>query len=356
MPSSPAEILIVRPRSTGNQQGGDEVMYRKILPYLAEQWSTEVLELEPVGTFQKYFNLLTITPPECTRFLSESNRRRLAKALAAKDYAAVVLINEVTFPMLPVAKDAGVPAVLISQNVHSLVAETDPGRLANAMRPIALAFERRFYADPAVKLVCISRQDVQALTRGTGRTDITHSPPGPPPPSPLAADAPVLGEAVITGSYDWWRKRRDLTTFAQGGALGAPIYANDPQALAVLGTNAAALVETADFWSQGLRFGLITDKFLGGFKLKSLEYIAKNCVVISMSDISLEFAGLPHAEEFVRLAHNNQEAAAIIRDMTAEDPKALIARFTIFKDACLSQFAWTKSLAVVGDTIRASIQ
>ena len=356
MPLSSAEILIVRPGATGNRQGGDEVMYRKLLPYLAKEWRTEVLELEPVGTFRKFANLLTITPPECTRFLSGANRRRVAGALATRDYAVVVLINEVTFPMLSVAKRAGVPVVLISQNMHSLVAESDPGRLANAMRPIALAFERRFYADPAARLVCISRLDAQALTRGTGRTDITLAPPGPPPAEPLAANAPVLSEVVITGSYDWWRKRRDLATFAEGRELGVPVYASDPQARAILKGNTSELVETTDFWSRGLRFGLITDKFQGGFKLKSLEYIAKNCIVLSMSDITLEFSGIPYSEEFIRIAHNNEEVAAIIKAMTSDDQTSLIARYLVFKEACLKHFAWANSLSPVGDTIRAAIQ
>ena len=172
------------------------------------------------------------------------------------------------------------------------------------------------------------------------------APAGAPPVSHLASDAPVLREAVITGSYGWWRKRRDLKTFALGPSIGAPIYAVDPVALDILGVQGRPLNDSVGWsWEAGLRFGLVTDLFLGGFKLKSLEYVAKNCVVLSLSDIRAEFKGLPHAEEFVHyIAGGKAEVGRTIEAMCRAPRAPLVARFLEFKSACMRRFQWEACL------------
>ncbi len=343
-PIRPA-ILAVRPKVTKAAFGGDEVMYRHTFANLRQRWDLDVLELEPIGKLGKVLKIASGVPPECTRFLSRANLDAVAARLRLRRYHGVLLLNEVTFPMLGALKRAGVPGVMVAQNVHSLVASTETGVLARALRPLAVHYERRYYGDPAAPLVCISHADVAALRRaGVARTDITVSPPGAPPPAPLAMDAPVLGEAVITGSYGWWRKARDLAVFGAGPGMGLPIHVADAQAREILGAQAGPLEETAEFWSQGLRFGLITDRFVGGFKLKSLEYVAKNCVVISTGDIAMEFAGLPHSGEFIRIVADKAGAAAVIRQMREAEPRALIGRFLAFKQACVEHFAWARCL------------
>ena len=118
-------------------------------------------------------------------------------------------------------------------------------------------------------------------------------------------------------------------------------------ALEILGAEGRPLNEAEGWsWEAGLRFGVVTDIFLGGFKLKSLEYVAKNCVVLSRSDIRAEFEGLPHAEEFVRyLAGGKAEAALTIEAMCRMPHAALIARFMEFKSACLRRFEWEACLS-----------
>lgn len=356
--SGALRCLAVRPASTGGQHGGDEVVYRRSLPYLAARYDLDVLELHPVSKATQILKLATGTPPEATRFLSAANGQALAARLAAARYDVVVFFNEVTFPFLPVAKRSGLPAVLVAQNVHSLVAATDPSALARALRPLAVAFERRYYADPAAGLVCISRADIAGLAAaGVRRDDVYLAPAGAPPAAPLAPDAPVLAEAVITGSYGWWRKRRDLRVFAEGPSLGVPIRANDPVALEILGDQGLPLDETdpAWSWSAGLRVGLITDAFVGGFKLKSVEYVAKNCVAICLSDISAEFDGLPHAGEFVRIVRDKAQARDAVAALRAQDSAALVGRFLEFKQACLARYAWDACLAPLGEAVAARI-
>jgi hypothetical protein len=346
--------LIVRPApAAGGANGGDEVIYKRSIAYLKRDADTELFELQPVGKARQIFEIFRGAPPEATRFTGGDNAERLAAVLAGSQFDAVCLFNEVTFSYTGQVKAAGLPVVLIAQNVHSLVAATDPSAVARLLRPMAVAFERRFYADPQIALVCISRADVEGLkAAGIERTrDLWIAPAGAPPAKPLSPDAPILREAVLTGSYGWWRKRRDLKSFAAGEPLGAPVLASDPLALEILGEEGRQVEASEVDWSAGLRFGLITDAFVGGFKLKSLEYIANNCVVLSMSDIAIEYEGIPHAEEFMRITPTKADARRAIEAILAQPHQGVIERFLEFKAACMARYEWEACLKPLGDAV-----
>jgi len=346
--------LIVRPApAVGGANGGDEVIYKRSIAYLQRSADTELFELQPVGKVRQILEIFRGAPPEATRFTGGDNAERLAAVLAASSFDVVCLFNEVTFSYAGQVKAAGIPVVLIAQNVHSLVAATDPSAIARLLRPMAVAFERRWYADPGLALVCISRADVEGLkAAGIHRTkDLWIAPAGAPPAKPLAAGAPILNEAVLTGSYGWWRKRRDLKAFAAGDSLGTPVLATDPLALEILGDEGRKVEASEVDWSAGLRFGLITDAFVGGFKLKSLEYIANNCIVLSMSDIAIEYEGIPHAEEFMRITPTKAEARRAIESILAQPHEDVVERFREFKAACMARYEWEACLAPLGDAV-----
>lgn len=346
--------LIVRPApAPGGAHGGDEVIYKRSIAYLQRAADTEIFELHAVGKPRQILEMLRGAPPEATRYTGGDNAARLAAVLSSSKFDVVCLFNEVTFSYTAQVKAAGVPVVLIAQNVHSLVAATDPSPVARMMRPLAVAFERRWFADPDIALVCISRADVEGLkAAGINRTkDIWIAPPGVPPTKTLAANAPILPEAALTGSYGWWRKRRDLKTFATGDKLGVPILATDPVALDILGDEGRSIESSPVDWSAGVRFGLITDIFVGGFKLKSLEYIANNCMVLSMSDIAIEYEGIPHADEFMRITPSKAEARRVIESMLSQPTEGLVERFLEFKAACMARYDWEVCLKPLGDAV-----
>ena len=352
--------LIVRPApAPGGAHGGDEVIYRRSFAYLQRDYDTRIVELTSVGRPRQILEIARGAPPECTRYTGPENAQLLTRVLAEEQFDVVCLFNEVTFSYLAQVKAAGVPAVLVAQNVHSLVAATDPSPIARLFRPIAVGFERRWYADPAAALVCISRADVQGLkVAGVDRgADLWIAPPGCLPAKPLVAAAPVLAEAVLTGSYGWWRKRRDLKSFVGGPpALGLPILAADPVALEILGEQGQAIDTDSVDWSAGLRFGLITDAFVGGFKLKSLEYIANNCVVFSLSDIFVEYEGLPYAEEFVRITPTKAEAKRAIETTMGLPAREVVERFLVFKAACMERYEWEACLKPLGEAVKSRVR
>lgn len=352
--SRPTRCLIVRPATPKASHGGDEVMYRRSIEYLARTMTVDICELQSVSRLEQILELLDGTPPELTRFVGEANREIVSKAIAVHSPDVCCFHNEVTFHCLDVAKAAGIGAVLFAHNVHSLVAATDPDLWARALKHFARRFERKWYADEAAELVCISRGDIAGLRNaGVGRSKIWISPPGCPPETGLADPAVVRPEIVLTGSYGWWRKRRDLKVFAEGAPLPAKIVTFDPTARDILGDQAASHGPADLDWSSNLRFGLITDRFLGGFKLKALEYVARNCVILSACDLSEEFRELPHASVFVRTIRSKEQAWQIIRSL--QERSDTVSSFREFKAACLRTYNWETCLQPLAQAIEAAL-
>lgn len=343
--------LFVRPAAIGEASGGDEVVYRKTGAYIAQHMDLETLELAPNGRLGQVARILAGTPPELTKYMGRRNAALLASRLAGGAFDVVCFSNEVTFPVSDIPQVRGLRRVLMAHNVQSLVASTDPSAMGRLMRRFAVAFEQKYYANPDVELVLISQADVEGL-RAAGIQRPTYlSPPGAPPQSELAPGAGLIPEVVLTGSYGWWRKRRDLKAFALGEALDLPILVTDPLALELLGTQAKDVRIDAVDWSAGLRFGLISDRFQGGFKLKSVEYVARNCAVLSFCDLSREFVGLPHAEEFVRHVTSKADLRVLLGEFLGKSEEGLVERFAVFKKACLERYSWDAGLKAFGEAL-----
>lgn len=348
--------LFVRPQHSAEASGGDEVVYRKILGHLAPLMDVDVLELEPVGKPRQILEIFRGAPPECTRYVSRRNARLVADQLRTTSYQVVLFNNEVTFPVSPVARRAGVRRVQMAHNVHSLIARTDPSALARMMLPFALAFERRLYAAPDIELVCISKADVRGLAlAGIRPKSLWLAPPGAPPAEPLSPSARLTPEIVLTGSYAWWRKRRDLAAFAAEPSAGLPILVSDASAAEVLGELSRMVVPSEVDWAGAVRLGLITDRFVGGFKLKSVEYVARNCIVLSYCDIGEEFEGLPHSTKFVRQIRSSADIGPILQELGDQPGEQLLAEFAAFKAACLERYDWQRCLRPVAAAVQGDL-
>lgn len=341
--------LFVKPAPSRDASGGDTIVYRRLAAYLAERTDMRLLELTPIPRLAQLYHVARATPPEATRYISRRNRRALRQALEGGDYDVVLFGHESTFPLSDEPAIASARKLFFAHNVHSLIAKTDRSLVARLTGAAARTFEKRWYADPSAELICISQADVRGLAEhGLGKAPAAVVPPGAPPPVALRADARVFPEAVLTGSYGWWRKRRDLKRFAAEPPLPTPIRVADPLAEEILSRRDTPLAMGDLDWGAGLRFGLITDRFQGGFKLKSLEYVANNCMVLSLCDLSAEFEGLPHAEEFVRWVSGKAEMGDVIAKTLAQPQAELLARFAVFKAACMARYDWSQALAPLG--------
>lgn len=343
MPDRPTALFAVR-AARGPEEGGDRIHVNRMIPFLRERMDVEVVTLQNGGLRQRIRDLLRGWPVEMTGYYSAVNRAALARALANRpDY--VYLVHESTFGLADLARSQGATVVLFSMNSIAMLMASG-GSLSQALfAPLGYQYERRYFRQPGSILTVVSRLDARALRRTLGvDTRFPVVAPGIPPPVPLKAGAVVVAELVITGSYAWWRKRVDLKKFARRGP-DLPVWIRDEMAGRILGGRARLIPATGMDWSGAIRFGVITDRFLGGFKLKALEYIANNCIVLAYCDIRPEFEGLPHAEEFVRIVKSTSDIYTEVAILMKRDTFSVAARFAVFQDACSERFDWAKCLA-----------
>lgn len=345
------KVLVVEPGRTGGDNDGDNVVHRQCSRRLALVCDVRSISLQRNDGWKRLFNLAADGPPELARHRTRANAAIVSEAAYAFRPDVICLFNETTFPVLSAAKKTGARIVLYPHNVHSQIMASDTGLASWLFRRKTRRFEEQVYGDKDVGLVCISRSDARSLTERGIRRDAAIAPPGAPPPEPLADGAPMEPVLALTGSFGWWRKRRDLARFAEDrSATALPCYVSDAIAaeFAIEGARPAADLD----WTSAIRVGLIADRFTGGFKLKSTEYVARNCAIASFADIEEEYAGLVHAETFVRTVASRAEAEAFAQALAA-DP-ATPEHFRAFKDACLARFDWAETLTPLVDEVMAA--
>lgn len=348
--------LVLLPAQGDSAPSGDGIVLRRAVAELSRHADLVRVDLVSASAPRRFLNLLRFNaPPELARYDTARNYELVADALAGGVDVAC-LLHEGAFFFADMIASRGVGCVLYPHNAHSVISETDRAGFGWLFGAAAKRFERKHRDAPHNRVVCISRTDAAAL--GGGATPpLAVAPPGAPPPAPLATGAGFQREIALTGSYEWWRKRRHLVRFArQKPSFDAPMLVTDAGAAEQLGCDARHVKASDINWSSGLRVGLITDGFSGGFKLKALEYVALNCAVLSLCDLGLEFAGLPHADEFVIQVRDAHHIRQVLDRFQSADQEALVDRFGAFKAACLQRFDWATCLAPLTQAVLAQAQ
>jgi hypothetical protein len=335
----PRALLIV-PAPHGSPTAGDRVVLRRLIAFLEQRYDCRQIAFARRGGLMKSLNVaLHLLPLELAPHWRAAYRAEVRQALAAGDVDQVFILHEGLFYLADEIDLTRTPVTLFAHNILSRFTIDLP--VQPLFHLLSRRYEDRWYGKPGVRLVVISRGDQAEAARLGLAKQAPIAPPGAPPASPLAPNAVFDGTAVITGTYDWWRKRRDLKSFT---GAGLELIAFDPRvAEAAPGAKILRGVEEID-WSAAIRVGVITDRFAGGFKLKSLEYVARNCLVFSRAPLFEEFEGLPHAEEFVVDNLALDAWPARIAALKAEDQADLRRRFREFKAACLRRYDWATAL------------
>jgi len=342
--------LFVRPATSADANGGDSVVYRRVEQFIADRAELVVLELQRVPRPAQLLNVIGGLPPEAAGYAGADNQRRVDAAIGQGGFDVALFGHESVFPLALAAPEPR-RRVLHAHNVQSLLSADARSPWEKWLRRLAVRFDRRWASGPRDVLVCISRTDVAGLRALGVVRDIGIAPPGAPPAVPLARSAEITPEVVLTGSYGWWRKRRDLFRFAAEPPLPFPILVGDALAAGRLDDQARRVDPRAVDWGAGLRFAVVPDRFVGGFKLKTLEYVALNCMILSYCDVRPEFEGLPHVDEFVRLVQSKAEIGAAIEAALDEPARPQLERFAAFKAACLDRYDWDSCLQPLGEAL-----
>lgn len=153
------------------------------------------------------------------------------------------------------------------------------------------------------------------------------------------------GEIVLSGSLGWKIKARDLDWFAEitPAIAKRPLLPKTWYVTEGFRRREAPIELLSDKElpnDEQLRIGIIADRFIAGFKMKSLWYIANNCLVFSFADIRDEFAGLPGAEICVSYVRDQKEFEKRLDDLFCHPQDELLQAFVRFKSACFSRFDW----------------
>ena len=158
----------------------------------------------------------------------------------------------------------------------------------------------------------------------------------------------------MLGSYDWFPKRWSLQRFTEEwtGLDDSParLYADDGVPAPVRITLGACDVRNIDL-SSAIRFGLLTDRFKAGHKLKTAAYLMNNCVVLSFSDVIEDFRFSPHAELFIRRIQRIDEIPAIMDELEAVSPETLRAKLLAFKSEVASKLAWQRQADILARAV-----
>ena len=326
-------------KSPTNGMTGDEVYDRKTLAACrAQGCDVHVYYPVPVSRLREAAVLATgVLPYQRTRFATKHNRHAILEQSRKVD--AVICSWE---PHDALVRRLSPPSILITHNVASraLPALFPNNMLATLAAARAGAWERRWYRSGHFAAIgALSRRDFAYLDGITDRPELLLLPPGMPPCIELRRDAGFTKEIVISGTFGWPPKHRDIMRFAREYAAVVPrlpIRADGlpPEAMTLLQPSGVPLSDDA------LRIGLITDRFEAGHKLKTLAYVANNQIVLSFAEVGFDFVHIPDHDLFIRKLESVADIAAhvsAIADLPAAD---LRERFVRFQHACARYFTW----------------
>jgi glycosyltransferase involved in cell wall biosynthesis len=338
-----------------DEGAGEEVVDRKLKAALGRLGHTiDTFSPRPVSRLNEVVNLSLRRMPYYRARFESTESRRVIRAIS-RDYDAVVASWE---PFDGLALDSPRPTVLLLHNITSSairsVFPTHP--LARYLARRGERWERRAYGDPRLRAVAtLSVNDqryVQSLSRGT---PVLYTPPGMPPIAELADDARFVPELLLSGTYGWFPKRRDVLAFAREYAAlpgRIPLLADGlpEQAALQLAPRPLASAEP----TSAIRLGLISDRFESGHKLKTAYYLANNAIVLSYADVSKDFESLPDHTFFVRRIHAAADIARHVDELRAVPAEQLRTRMRRFKQACQERFSWDGSARVLAAAIEQS--
>ncbi len=357
-------IVWVSRAGTGAEDQGDNVYDRKMCAALAGGHEIEPLATARLGRARQLVGAAVhLSAPE-TFVFGGAEAARIAEAVTVGRADAVVFSHEHLDRLAAQVRrllGPGAPAFLtIRHNVTSDAMRhilADAGPAADAYALLARRQERAALAGPLFEgIVALSHRDRALLAGISGRKDIALAMPGAPPAAPLAPDARIAREVVLTGTYGWFPKARDLRRFI---AEATPAVLGDVALTAeasVFGADAPPGLRIVDGGrGDALRFGVITDRFTAGHKLKTAAYIVQNCIVLTYADVAGDFSFSPAAAQFIRRIAHARDIAPIVDKFSVQPADALCAAFAAFKAEVAAALTWTGQAAEIEAAIAAAV-
>jgi hypothetical protein len=348
-------------RKVTNDTGGDAVFDRKLIALLRREHSVDTLSVAKNRLRTRLVRFLSErVPPDRAGFGTQDDVRAVRDKLHEGAYDALIISHEhldyIPAAVAGEARARGTATFLIHHNVTSSamrgILRPPFGAL---VAPLFEAYERRaLRVDKIDQLFAVSLDDQRLLREITQRSDVAVVMPGAPEARPLAHAAPLARELVMLGSYDWFPKRWSLGRFTDEwralAARPAPIFADDGVPLAVQLELGAQSVRDLDL-SAAIRFGLLTDRFKAGHKLKTAAYLMNNCAVLSFCDVIEDFRFSPHAELFIRRISRVEEIAPVMDELAALPAETVRERMNALKADVAASLSWQRQTEILARAV-----
>ena len=179
----------------------------------------EVLAPERLTTAREILQMLVFVPFERARYFC---LRNLRAARRRSSNAELVVLSHECFDFLATVINRRRVLVL-----HNLSSRALRNAFGNSLWTLPLwlcvvVWERWLYRSKNIDaIVVLSRRDMTSVLALRPKAKVLWLPPGCPKLAPLSTSAVISPELVLSGSYDWFPKRRDLRRFLREHAAAA---------------------------------------------------------------------------------------------------------------------------------------
>lgn len=336
-------------RRAADGDGGDSIYDRKLQDALASSHTITPYALKRNSRFVQLSSaVLRAAPPEQYGF-GDRNDLEAVRRLLAQDYDIVVFSHEHLDAFAAALRPhANIPFVSLRHNVTSdaMVSILKDRPLVGALYgAFARAQERKALSGGLYDAVAaITTRDRDLLGAISGRSDIGLVLPGAPTATPLSDTAMFRRDLVVSGTFDWFPKARDLRHFAREWVAAAPAGFTVHASPGVPKEIAQALdagPEAALDFGAAIRIGVITDRFTAGHKLKTAAYLMQNCAVATFAPVIHDFAGFPHAQDWIIEVCAIEDLSRAAEKLHARPPEVLRGEISHLKGEIGTQLAWS---------------
>ncbi len=361
-------LWVTRGSADASANAGDTIYDRRICGLLQQTHTVETLAAPRRGRMAQLTRAaLHVSAPETFAFDLPDTVTRICQTTKTHRPEAIVFSHEHLDQLATAVRrrlgDAAPAFVTIRHNMTSdamasILADVPPA--AALYRALAQRQERPALGSALFdEIIVLSVRDRDMVARLSGRRDATLAMPGAPPPLSLQPDAAVKRDLLLLGTYDWFPKAHGLRHFAREithtPLPGVTLHGDAGIPSAIAAQLGMAPVADLDL-TAAIRFGVITDRFTAGHKLKTAAYLMQNCAVVSFADVIDDFASIPHAQRWIHRVRSTDDIAPIMAAMAARPHIDVHAELVALKAHIADALAWRTSAASVAAAIERAVR
>lgn len=322
-------IKFVSSQSPDNYRGGDSIYDKKIFQALVDQEaSMSRIYLQPVTRSKQISNaIIKGVPPAYAGYCSERNIEVLSK-LDNEKTCLIVSHERLALPLFNSAYRGRVFFI-----IHNLMSAAE-GRFKGFMdyQERILRLEDQIFSRPNTIVGVLSEREYQKARAIWPRSEIRLVPPGIGSPFLSSPSELDVSQLHLSGSTEWWLKRRDQKWFQR--RYNGPVPLREE--------------ELRD--DGRLRIAVVPDRFLAGFKLKTSDLLSRNTIILSLVDLRRDFSEELRPYNTVRNINHPRDVNKEI-EYVNENIIGICEEVKVLKSLWSQSLTWRRSALEVLDAV-----